>query len=429
MDYVLNIKKRPQSEWFVLFMILMPFAFGTLIDMLHLPNLIKYSIDIMWLLLLLTLAVNRFTMPNRSSRSLLYCILVFLIITLIGFALNVSSPLYYLWGFRNNFRFFIFFLSCIVFLREQTARELLRLFDKLFYLNFFVMLLQFFVLGLKQDYLGGIFGSHSGSNADIIIFFSIVVSRSVLCYLGGSERLAKCLVKCAMALTVAALAEIKVFLILFVFIVALCILMTEFTVKKVAIVLAAVLGVGVAATLLIQIFPEWENWFSLDSMIETAISSEGYTGRGGINRLNGASIVWDRFLNDWPKRLFGLGLGNCDTSAFSFLNTPFFVKYGYLNYNWFSIPFLLLETGLFGLLCYIVFFVMVYYYIHKRQKRGLSNVRDCLMARVMTCVALVLIVYNGSMRIECAYFMYFILAIPFLRSSHGSEAVVQKEEA
>ncbi len=429
MNYVLKIKKRPQGEWLVLFAVMMPLAFGLLIDLLHLPNLIKYSIDFAWLTLLLILSINRFSMLNRSSRNLLYLVLTFLVLTLIGFAWNTKSPLYYLWGFRNNFRFFVFFFACIVFLSRQTAKELLKLFEKLFYVHFFVTLLQFFVLGMKQDYLGGIFGSHVGTNGDVIIFFSIIVTNSILNYLGGIERLGKCLLKCAMALTVAALAEIKVFLILFIFIVALCILMTEFTVKKVAIVLAAVLGVGVAATLLIQIFPEWENWFSLNSMIETAISSEGYTGKGGINRLNGAPIIWDRFLTDWPKRLFGLGLGNCDTSAFSFLNTPFFEQYGYLNYNWFSIPFLLLETGLFGVLCYIAFFVMLYYYIHKRQKSGLSNVRDCLLARVMTCVTLVLIVYNGSMRMECAYFMYFIFAIPFLRSSHGHEAVVQKEEA
>lgn len=432
MNYILKIEKRPQSEWLVLFVILMPLAFGLLIDLLHLPNLVKYSIDLVWLMLLLTLSVNRFAMPNRFIRNLLYVILAFFVFTLIGFALNTKSPLYYLWGFRNNFRFFIFFFSCVVFLRERTAKGLLNLFDKLFYLNFFISLVQFFVFGMQQDYLGGIFGSHVGTNADIIIFFSIVVANSIIGYLAGSERLGKCLLKCAMALTVAALAELKFFLFLFVFITALCVLMTEFTVKKVAIVFAAVLGVGVAAAMLIQIFPEWENWFSFESILETALSSDGYTGKGGMNRLNGASIAWDRFLTDWPKRLFGLGLGNCDVSAFSFLSTPFFHKYGYLNYNWFSVPFLLLETGLLGVLCYVTFFALLYHYVHKRQKSGRSNVKHCLLARVMICVAFVLIIYNASMRVECAYFMYFIFALPFLRSeqSEHSEAVIsrQKEE-
>ncbi len=421
MDYVLRIKKRPQGEWVILFVILMPFAFGLLIDLLHLPNLIKYTLDIAWLLLLFTLSANRFAMPNRAAHSLLYHVFAFFVVTLIGFASNADSPLYYLWGFRNNFRFFIFFFSCIVFLREQTVKELFFLFDRLFYLHFFIALLQFFVLGLKQDYLGGIFGEHVGTNADTIVFFSIVLSNSILSYLSGVERLSKCLLKCAMALTVAALAELKVFLLLFVFIAAMCVLFSEFTVKKLAIVLAAVVGVGIAAALLIQIFPEWENWFSIESMIETAISDEGYTGRGGMNRLTGASITWERFLTTWPKRLFGLGLGNCDTSAFSFLNSEFFQTYGYLNYNWFSIPFLLIETGLFGVLCYIAFFVLLYYFINERQKNGLCNVQDCLLAKVMTCVAFVLIIYNGSMRVECAYLMYFIFAIPFLRTSRPSK--------
>ncbi len=416
MDYVLRIKKKRQSEWLTLFVLAMPFFFGTLIDLIGLPSGVKYLIDIAWVVLLALIILNKFSVPNVESKRLLIHIAVLFCITLIGFVINIQNPFYYLWGFRNNFRFFVFLIACIEFLDIESVDGYLKLFDKLFYINFIVTLIQFFGFDIDGDRLGGIFGSGEGSNGFTMIFFSIIIAKSILNYLNHKEKLYVLLIKSLMALMSAALAELKFFYLLFVLIVALAVLTTNFTFKKLTVVLFSVVGVYFGITLLLQIFPNWANWFTIDSILETALSTKGYTGSGDMNRLTSIPMTWDMFLTTWPKRLLGMGLGNCDTSAFSFLNTAFFENYGHLHYNWFSVAFMFLETGIIGLVCYVAFFIIVYCYTVKRQKSGEGQGLCCQLAKIMCVVSLILIIYNQSMRTEAAYMVYFILALPFLEN-------------
>ncbi len=414
MNFVLRIKKRANSEWITLFVLAMPFLFGLLIDLIGLPTLVKYVIDIAWIVLLGALILNRFMTANRESKKILGFIAIFFCITLVGFIINLKSPLYYLWGFRNNFRFFIFLLSCISFLDFENLDGYLKIFDKLFYLNFAVSLIQYFGFGIKRDRLGGIFGNAEGSNGFTIIFFSIIIAKSILSYLNNKEKFYLLFIKCLMAIIVSALAELKFFYFLFIVIVAIAVLVTEFTFKKLSLIILSVVGVILGITILMQIFPTWANWFTIDRIVETALSTEGYTGAGDMNRLTSVPMSWNMFLTSWPKRLLGLGLGNCDTSAFSFLTTPFSKSNGYLHYNWFSTSFMLLETGLIGLLTYFSFFVLIYSWAGKRLKNGKGEALHCQLAKVIAVVALILVVYNQSMRTEAAYMMFFVFSLPFI---------------
>ena len=215
---------------------------------------------------------------------------------------------------------------------------------------------------------------------------------------------------------------------LFVLIVVMATLLTDFSIRKLILVCLALAGVYAGVLVLTLIFPSWENWFTIDTMVETALSSEGYTGKGDLNRLTSIPIILERFLTSFDKKLFGLGLGSCDTSAFAFLNTPFYQKYGYLRYNWFAGAFLVLEMGLAGLAVYYTFFVMVYISAGKMAKRGKCELLYSQMARIMAVVCMLLILYNGSMRIEEAYLVYFVLALPFLRERCSTVKVKNNEE-
>ncbi|MBQ4552848.1 MAG: hypothetical protein IJA59_07850 [Clostridia bacterium] len=423
MQFTLRIKKRGQNETMVLLMLAIVFSFGLLLDLLNFPELFKYTADVVWLGLLVTIAINHFRMPNKETASLLTLVMVFWVFTLFGFIINSKSPLYYLWGFRNNFRYFIYFFACCMFLRAQNVAEIMKIFDKLFYVNFAVSIFQFFVLGKKMDYLGGIFGTSVGCNGKTIIFFSIVLARSILNYINGKETTKTCLMKCGMALVIAALAELRFFFILFVLIVAMALLITRTSIKKLWIVIAASVGVYVGAMLLVAIFPRFRGFLNISNIVEVATSSSGYTGRGDMNRLTAIPIVWDRFLKNWPERLLGLGLGNCDTSAFSFLNTAFFEQHGHLHYNWFSSSFMFLETGIIGLGLYMLFFAGVYVYTRKREKNGEAQRDICQLVRILAPVCLLMIIYNVSMRAEEAYIMYFVLALPFINKKQRQRSL------
>lgn len=423
MQLTLQIKKRGQNETMVLLILAIVFSLGLFLDLLNFPDLIKYTADVVWIGLFATIVINRFRMPNREAAKLLTMVFAFWIVTLFGFALNLKSPLYYLWGFRNNFRFFVYFFACCMFLRERNITEVLDLFDKLFYVNFAISIFQFFALGKKMDYLGGIFGTSQGCNAKTIVFFSVVMTRSLLKYIGGKETTKACLIKCGMALAVAALAELRFFFILFVGIVAMVLMITRTSIKKLWIIIAAGIGVYAGAMLLVIIFPGFKGFLNISKVLEVATSSSGYTGRGDINRLTAIPIVWTRFLETWSDRLLGLGLGNCDTSAFSFLNTSFYEKYSYLHYNWFSSAFMFLETGIIGFSLYLLFFISVYIFAGKRFKTGEGVPEACQLVRVLAPVCLLLIIYNASMRAEEAYIMYFVLALPFINRTQSKQTL------
>lgn len=413
MDLVLRVKIRTHSEWAVLFVIFMPFTFGLLIDFLGLPSLVKYSVDLVWLFLLVLMARNQFRLPSDSAKRLWVLVLSFFASTLIGAFLALKSPLYYLWGFRNNFRFFVFFFSCIMFVNRKNVDGYLDAVDALFYLNFLVALFQHFFLGYKGDRLGGIFGVHIGCNDTTVVFLSIVIAKSVLFFMNGKESVWLCGTKCVMALSVAVFAEIKVFFVLLLLIISMCTLLTGFSIKKFFLFSFSIFAVFVSIRLVEALFTNWTNWFSLENMLASALSSNGYTNSGDMNRLTSAAMTWNLFLTTWEKRLFGLGLGNCDTSSFSIFSTAFFQRYSYLHYNWFSLPFMFVETGLIGLACYLMFFVRIYLQSGKQMKKDPQRAVYCQLAQVMAVVSMVLIVYNQSMRTEAGYMMYFMLSLPF----------------
>ena len=171
--------------------------------------------------------------------------------------------------------------------------------------------------------------------------------------------------------------------------------------------------------MLVAIFPEFQKFFSIGKILETALSTSGYTGKGDLNRLTAIPIIWSQFLEAWPERLFGLGLGNCDTSSFSFLNSSFYEKFGYLRYNWFSSAFMFLETGIFGSAAYLLFFGLIYLCARKREKSGEGMQEVCQLASVLAPACILLIIYNASMRVEEAYMMYFVLALPFINKKQN----------
>ncbi len=421
----ITIKKRTQAGWLMWLLILLPFLFGLLNELLGLPKAIRYTLDVVWLCLLgFMMLKQRMQQSGRIGKSSMW-IWLYLLYSLMGVLMQLQSPLFYLWGIRNNFRFYVAYFAFCTFLAADDVEEYLSLFDWLFWLNLVVSLYQYFALGLEGDYLGGIFGVETGANGYSNVFFLIISVKSLVFYLTKREKLWMCLAKCAAMLLVAALAEMKFFFAEFALVLVCAILTTGFTWRKLNIILGGTLILLVCAELLSTIFPMFDGFFSLSNFWVKATSNRGYTSSGDLNRLNAIPQINELWLKNGWQRLFGLGLGNCDTSGFAFLNTPFFEKYGDLHYTWLSYAMIYLETGWIGLVFYFGFFVLVYWKICKIHKklRG-EGVAWCVVGRIMAILCMIISVYNSSLRTEAGYMAYFILAIPFVYAKcipHGAQ--------
>ena len=410
----ITIKKRTQPEWLSWFVVVMPFLFGLLNTLLGLPWAIRYSIDVAWVMLAVMLLRYQPLKQVKRINGIAFWIILFLCYTLLVYLVQYQSGLYYLWGFRNNFRFYAAFFAFAAFLDATDIDAFFRTVDKLFWLNVFVSLFQFFVTGLNQDLLGGIFGVEAGVNGYTNMFFVIVLTHSLVLCFEKKESQKACISKFLAAFWIAALAELKFFFVEAMLILVLSALLTNFSWRKFWIVAGGIAAVFSFAALLVIIFPNFAGFLSIDWFRETALSDKGYTSSGDLNRLTAITRSNELWLTHWSQRIFGLGLGNCDTSSFAIVNTPFYEQYGHMHYTWMVHAIMYLETGYIGLIFYFGFFVLVYLAIRKieRQSEGIAK-SYCRMSKIVTICCPLIAVYNASLRGESAYMAYFVLAIPF----------------
>ena len=413
----LKIKKRTQPEWLIFFIVIMPFLFSTLCELLPLPRFIRYSLDFAWIFLLILGIINlvkKNVIFLNKINVIKYWIGAFVLTSVMAYVFSYQSVIYFLWGFRNNFRFFFFFLCVILFLDFDDGEKLLKLFDAIFWINTVVMLFQYFALHYKQDYLGGVFGVEKGCNGYINIFFVIIVTKSVLSFLNKKENIWMFLSKSAVSLLLATLAEIKFFYIEYIFILFVAFLITNFSVRKLISVFIAILLLFVSVSLLYRLFPFFNNFFNIENII-TSQSEGGYSSVDDLNRLTAVPTVANRFLETPFEKIFGLGLGNCDGSTnFEFVNTPFYLSYKYLKFLWFSAPFITLETGFLGLTLYIGFFILIFVLTLSYAKSYGNEKSVFQLAGIVALVCPLIIVYNSSLRTEAGYMIFFVLALPFV---------------
>jgi hypothetical protein len=414
-----RLKKRTLSEWLTLFIVIVPFFLSFFIDFLGVPSFIKYSVDVAWVLLLVIIAFRRQLFLYKRQIVFFLFILGWLLYVGIVYLFNFQSPFYFLWGIRNNLRFYIAFIAFIIFFQKDDVITIFRFLDCVFWINIFVCFFQFFILGYKQDYLGGIFGVEKGCNAYTSILFAIVLAKSILEYFDGKESTLKCLLKSAFALVIAAMAEMKFFFILFILIVFISMLLTRFSWRKILILVAVAIFMIFAGNILTFVFGENEKLTF--ERIFALITSSNYATAEDLGRFTAIPTISETFFSNWAERLFGLGLGNCDTSAFAICNTPFYETYGYLHYSWFSSAFLFLETGYVGLVINLSFFVICLIRSVGLLKKENNNLLFHRLTIIGAILCIIYTFYNSSLRKECGFLMYFMLSLSFISDSKREE--------
>ena len=417
----ISVQKRSVIEWMVLLIVMLPFAFAVLSEFLHIPDIIRFIIDVFLVVILIEIVSKRYLLIQKSYLPLLILFIGFVSYTLVAYVFNYQSIFYYIWGFRNNFRFFAAFFIFIFYLSEQESEKYLKWFDIVFWINFFISVFQYFILGYKQDYLGGIFGVEVGCNAYINLFFCIIISKSIIDYLNKKEKVWVMLLKFAVTMLVSAWAELKFFFVELVAIVCVAVLVTAFTWRKFIIIMSSFLALVAGIFVLVKIFPEFVGLFTLRGFLKSASADSGYTSSGDINRLNAFAVISKNILTTIPQKLFGLGLGNCDLSSIEIFNTPFYESYNSLNYNWFSTSFWFLETGYIGFTLFIAFFIICFILSLKLYKTGKARKDFCQISMVTCVVCLMSVIYNAALRLEIAYLVFFVLALPFISAKTYEE--------
>ena len=379
---------------------------------LPVPSSIRYMTDVVAVLLFVQTFLHGRKVINRLNIKIpLVCMALFIVSTVISFLLSGQDILSYAWGGRILFRFFVFFLACAVFLHRDDVKNIIRILFWLLPVNVLASSFQYFVQGYTFDFNGGLFGMEIGCNAEMNMYLVLLVIFAFAMYLKNQFKLSHLVMVLIMSLYIAALSELKVLFFEIPIIFLLVALLYKPTKRTFGILFVGGIAVYFAVALFLVLYPDWANFFTVDTIMKY-LTSSGYAGGDTLNRFSAIQYVLKNLLTDVRMQLFGVGLGNGDIS--SFFVSDFYEKYQHLKYTFFGFAHTLVENGLVGLLCYISVFVgsaiHCFVMMHKKQ----INVAYAAVGCVVSVFALFFGIYNQALRTEVSYVYFFWLAVPFV---------------
>lgn len=408
---------KSATKRIIYFEIIFTAIYQWFVSELNVPSAIGYLLDLLNIVLLLYLLKFHkkiFSIFARIKAQSIYHILGILIVTLcIGAIINLVPPLFVFWAFRNNFRFFLFFLLCIYALEQEDVDKIFSNLYKLQFINVIISLYQYFVKGISWDNLGGIFGTSVGCNGYSNIFFCVLLIISISMFINKKANIKQLLFIVISTLALSVLSEIKFYFIEFVIIILLFVIFSRPNTKTFSILAISMAGIMVGLKFLARVFPDavevLTNYAYFQQYTSTAIL--GYN----INRLDAFNQINQLFFDgDIIQNIMGRGFGNCDYSSVSFLCSPFYNLYGRYNYTFFSHEILFLETGYAGLILFIFFFISIVVWATRNKHLFHNRQEYRLLAQVLPLIIIINLWYNNSIRVEIAYITFFALASPFV---------------
>ena len=403
------------------------------------PSALNYVSDLVLLMILFGYLRRTGGRIREIPRSLLALGGGLLALTLVSYALNLYSPLLYLWGLRNNFRFVLFAMMCAAYLTRRDIDRIMEILFGFFLTNIAVVTFQFLTLDHYRqsfgDFISGLFsnGGQRGGNESLAWLICIVCTWETVKFLNEGVNLGRLIACWLGALYMAALAEIKLVILLLVLSCGMALLLCRKTKRSVALIGFSVLALFIGVQILYLIFPKFDQFFTLERMLSYVTNQEGYASSGvadGLDRLTAIPYVYENYLHTWSERLFGIGLGNADYSGFAFLTSPFYVQNSWTGYSFFSSAFLTLELGAIGMLGFMIWYVNSACVAFSLRTGTIweKSVRDAGIIFGLT--ALLILFTNQSLKLESAAFtVNCILIFPFLLCKPLQEEEEAEKEA
>lgn len=395
---------------------------GLLIGFFKVPRSIIYFGDIIniWLLVKALFKWKNNKLSFRRNLPLLF-MFIFTLTGIFSAFINLESPIQLIWGIRQNCRYFVFYFACLTYLKKEDVDNLLKLFGILFWVSLPLCVYEAFFVSygagdIVGDYVGGVFYGIQGVNAPLNVILIIYTAITVIKFFKGERKISFVLMTLSASIGMAAMAELKVFIIEIILIFVFSMIRSGMSFKSIFLTILGIFAFSYVAEIYVQINARGRSYYTVDylslaGMIENVTRAEGYDGVGDLNRFTAIPILFNKFLkgNFWSV-LFGIGLGNADYSlGFTALQSDFYKQYSGLHYQWFSTAFIFIETGVIGLINYLLIFITALMQgIKKMNKKSFYSIFHF----TMTLLIFLLILYNQTLRSEqCAFILYLILAI------------------
>lgn len=393
---VLRVKKKSIIRALVYIQLLLPSLLRGLVVNYGFPisvNVINYITTTALILLILVKGIKNI---NKSFKLILGGMLVLLMIGVINYIINMTPVTQFYRGTFDYFHVWIIMLIVGMLFRKEDFDYLGNIVVKISYINALIMLIQYFVLGLVQDKLGGIFGNDNGCNGIQNTFYCIGLIVIITDYIYGRKKLKSVIGYCAITAVTAGIAEITIYFFEMVIIVIGAILLVRnkgVSVKGlirtmgvlVAFVVIAVVGVRV----LFYLFPTKVRFLQYSAILDYLGASKGQTGVYDISRIHAISDMKDKFLLNWWSQIFGLGIG------YTQIGGTFYLRNAAIPYYWFTSASTVLESGFLGVLFRLGSFVYVFCVASAAKKKNAID-KYAVIAQLTAGFSMILFFYNST---------------------------------
>lgn len=326
------------------------------------------------------------------------------IMSIIGALLHSVNPFNYIFGFRGEYLSMVLLFASAAYLKIQDYHHIFHLFYKFQFLNIFFTLVQWLVYGYTEDLNNGAFTAGVAQD----IFCGALMTYYFYAYHRGLVPLQKLLFILISCFFIAIIQDerfifIEAGVILFYFSLA-----NGFTLKKIVTSIIMLAAIIIAFNNLSESQAGTLN--NINNAIDYAQQSGGWGY--GLPRIGSSSIIQEKFFESPVEHILGIGLGSAIDNQFPFLDTSFFNKYRYLNFNWFSFQNLFLQTGWLGIILYVSFFGSLLIYNLRNKYKAPAQYRYLYDITItITLICILTIWYNATLRIFYATVPYVVLGL------------------
>ncbi|ELC8443045.1 hypothetical protein QYB59_002074 [Clostridium perfringens] len=295
-------------------------------------------------------------------------ILIFIIISLVGYFSNIPSAINYIKVLYFDYvRYFIICLAMIYFSFDN--KYLIKLFKAI---DIFILLqIPIILFQLKkleqnytggyviQDYASGLLGGKSTAELGgiIIILFTI----SLILFLNKKLSKKVFIINSILLVIISILSEIK-FVLAMIPLMIFIVLIRKINLKSIMIFIVSLILVFEAMNLIATINPSFKNFFNKETLMSYINHSYGGSG---ISRGNSMSVANDYIENDISTILIGNGIGS---STNSFNQKSEFGRNNMYYFRMFYWPYLFVENGYLGLLIIGSIYIAIIFYSLKIMK-------------------------------------------------------------
>lgn len=377
---------------------------------------------------LLILLIGREPKENNPREIILLkntLIVVLLILIFIGsfqFVDNgvIKGSMLLFWSIRLFYRPFLLFFSiynCFDIIDVEIIDKAL---EPLAFIHCGISAFQYYVLGIKWDNNGGIFGTASGCNGYVNIFWCILVAYYLVKYFSNKVSWLKTVFILISACMCGYWSELKFLYLEIIIILILALLICKKSVKGVLFVLILSICIVNILPVIANLLPDnFQQMLNIDSLISYSQTAYNESGRGYISRGSGLEVIKDSiFKNNWFKTLFGLGLGGANQISFLGIESLGYYSQGWRHYDYFSIMYLFTETGIVGILFFGIIFINFF-----RGFRTVEKVEYRYFGYLMIAIVLINFWYNSSWTTDgTSYLLMLFMALPYIYNKKYSKS-------